>query len=199
MTASLLQQDNIILLNLPDGSLSDLEFFKLCQKNPELKIERNATGQLIIMSPTGSRAGNYNAELNTELGIWNRKHRLGRVFDSSTGFRLPNGATYGPDAAWVSNARWDALTTEEQEQFAPIVPDFIIELRSRHDDLEPLQAKIEEFISCGCRMAWLVDPYERHTLVYEGEQLPYAVPFEEVLRGGEVLPGFAARLEDILK
>ena len=199
MTASLIPNDNIIVLSLPDAGLDDRQFFELCQLNPDLKIERNGAGQLIIMSPTGSRTGNYNAELNTELGIWNRKHRLGRVFDSSTGFRLPNGATYGPDAAWAANEKWDALSPEEQERFAPLVPDFIIELRSRHDELEALQAKIAEFIACGCRLAWLVDPYERRTLVYEGEQPPYAVLFEEVLRGGEVLPGLVVRLGEVLK
>mgnify|MGYP001315932739 CR=1 FL=1 len=199
MTASVLPNDNIIVLSLPEAGMNDRQFFELCQLNPDLKIERNAAGQLIIMSPTGSRTGNWNSILNGLLFVWNNQARLGKTFDSSTGFRLPNGATYGPDAAWVTNEKWDALSPEEQERFAPVVPEFIIELRSRHDELEALQAKIGEFIACGCRLAWLVDPYERCTLVYEGEQPPYAVPFEEVLHGGEVLPGFEVRLEEVLR
>lgn len=199
MTASLIPNDNIIVLSLPDAGLDDRQFFELCQLNPDLKIERNGAGQLIIMSPTGSRTGNWNSILNGILFVWNNQTQLGKTFDSSTGFRLPNGATYGPDAAWVANEKWDALSPEEQERFAPLVPDFIIELRSRHDELEALQIKIAEFIACGCRLAWLVDPYERRTLVYEGEQPPYAVLFEEVLHGGEVLPGLVVKLGEVLK
>lgn len=200
MTATSIQQSGRLALSLPEGSLDDAQFAELCRLNPELDIERNAFGELLIMSPTGSKTGHWNSMLNGLLFVWNQNSEMGKTFDSSTGFRLPNGAIYGPDAAWVARARWEELSAAEQETFAPLAPDFVIELRSRYDDLGTLKAKVEEFMACGCRLAWLVDPYDRMTWVYEVEKTePSAVPFVEELDGGEVLPGFAVCMAVVLE
>jgi Uma2 family endonuclease len=119
---------NAITINLkPVIELTDEQFYQLCRKNPDVKFERNALGELIIMSPTGGETGNRNAEIIIDFGIWNRQTKLGKVFDSSTGFKLPNGANRSPDVSWIKQERWDALTSKEKEKFPPIAPDFVLE------------------------------------------------------------------------
>ncbi|NJP09893.1 MAG: Uma2 family endonuclease [Leptolyngbyaceae cyanobacterium RU_5_1] len=128
-----------IPINLPRQlRVSDEQFLQFVNANPELRLERTATGELIIMAPTGSEGGHYNAELNVDVGIWNRQVQAGKVFDSSTGFRLPNGAIRSPDVAWVACDRWTTLSSEQRKGFAPICPDFVIELVSESDTLEDL-------------------------------------------------------------
>jgi Uma2 family endonuclease len=122
--------------------LTDEQFWQLCQNNRDLRFERNASGDLIIMPPTGSETGNRNIKLSTQLEIWSSQNNLGLAFDSSTGFQLPNGANRSPDAAWVKKERWEALTEGEKEKFAPLCPDFVVELRSKTDSLEKLRAKM---------------------------------------------------------
>jgi Uma2 family endonuclease len=117
-------------LNLESISLTDEQFFQLCQNNRDVKFERNANGDLVIMSPTGGETGRRNFEIGIDLGIWNRKTKLGVAFDSSTGFKLPNGADRSPDASWITIERWNALTPEQRQKFIPLCPDFVIELRS---------------------------------------------------------------------
>ena len=199
MTAVVSQFEGFVALAFPGKGMSDEQFFEFCQLNQDLKIERNATGEIIIMSPTGGQTGIWNSDLNTELNIWNRKTKLGRVFDSSTGFKLPNGATYGPDAAWMPRAKWEALSAEEQEKFVPAVPEFIMELRSPSDSLLPIQEKIADFMACGCRLAWLIDPTQQQTTVYRADGSQTVVPFGQVLTGEAVLPGFAVNLEELLQ
>src|ERR671933_1301218 len=118
-----------VILNLKNVSLSDEQFYQLCQDNQNWQLERTAKGELVIMPPVGGVSGNRESNLNADLVIWNRQTQLGIVFSSSTIFRLPNGGDRSPDVAWVSLERWSALTTEEQEKFPPICPDFVIELR----------------------------------------------------------------------
>ncbi|BAY45171.1 hypothetical protein SAMD00079811_27730 [Scytonema sp. HK-05] len=131
---------NTITLNLkPVIELTDEQFYQLCQKNPDVKFERSAKGELIIMSPTGGETGNCNAEILVDFVIWNRQTKLGKVFDSSTGFKLPNGADRSPDVAWIKQERWDTLTPEQKEKFPPIAPDFVLELMSPSDDLQKVQ------------------------------------------------------------
>ena len=142
------------------------------------------------MSPTGTKTGARNARLTIALGMWNLKDNQGEIFDSSTGFKLPNGATYGPDAAWMPHEKWKALTPDEQEGFAPVVPDFIAEIRSKSDAIRPIQEKISEFIECGCQLAWLIDPILQKTTVYQADGTEVEVPFDQTLTGGSVLPGF---------
>jgi len=198
MTATVGQQEGILTLSLPGKGMTDDEFFEFCQLNRNLKIERNAEGQIIIMSPTGGQTGTWNLEISAELSIWNRKYKLGRAFDSSTGFKLPNGAEYGPDTSWMLLEKWNTLTKKEKQKFIRIVPDFILELRSINDRVERIQEKIEEFMEFGCRLAWLIDPYERRTFVYQEDENIRIILFEETLTGGTILPGFEVKLSDLL-
>jgi Uma2 family endonuclease len=185
-------------LRLPDNGMTRDQFFAFCQSNDQLTIERNAKHQIIIMPPTGSETGAYNAELTTELTIWNRLSKLGLVFDSSTGFTLSNGAERAPDTAWIQKARWEALPKQEKKKFARIVPDFILELRSEDQSLSQLREKIEEFMECGCRLAWLIDPQNRRTYVYSENGEIQTISFDDTLTGQDVMPGLALRLAEII-
>ena len=199
MTATASKFEGFIALAFPEKGMSDAAFFEFCQLNRELKIERNSAGEIIIMSPTGTKTGARNARLTIALGIWNNKDNMGEIFDSSTGFKLPNGATYGPDAAWMPHDKWKALSPDEQEGFAPVVPDFIAEIRSKSDTLKPIQEKIIEFMECGCQLAWLIDPILQKTTVYQADGQEVEVPFDQILSGGSVLPGFEVKLVDLFK
>mgnify|MGYP001244577748 CR=1 FL=1 len=191
------QKVEYLALTLPNGGFTDDQFYEFCQLNDNLKIERNSKGKIIIMALTGGKTGNRNAELNAEFVLWNRRKKNGFVFDSSTGFRIPSGATYSPDLAWVTNERWNTLTEEQKEKFVPLCPDFVVELVSVSQDVESLEDKITEFIENGCRLAWLVDPYEKMTHVYRPKVAVEKIPFDQELHGGQVLEGFKIRLSDI--
>lgn len=182
-------------INFPP--MSDEQFLAFCQLNPNARIERDSDLNVIIMPPTNSETGNYNAELIVELGIWNRQYKLGMIFDSSTGFKLPGGAIYAPDLAWISQNRWDALPATDRQGFAPIAPDFVLELRSPDQNFGDLKNKMEDYIAAGCRLAWLIDPQARKTWVYAENGDIQTIPFEEALSGGTVLAGFALRLADV--
>lgn len=199
MTATASKFEGFVALAFPEKGMSDAAFFEFCQLNRELKIERNSAGEIIIMSPTGTETGGWNSEFNTELGIWNRKYKLGKTFDSSTGFKLPTGATYGPDAAWMPHEKWNALSSAQKRKFAPVVPDFIMELRSPNDRLESIQEKIIEFMEYGCQLAWLIDPILQKTTVYLADGQKVEVPFDQILNGGAVLPGFEVKLSDLFQ
>lgn len=186
-----------IAFQMPDGSMTDEQFFKFCVINPELRVERTFDKYIIIMPPTNSDTGSRNAELTVDLGIWNRKYRLGTIFDSSTGFKLPNGSERSPDAAWIRSDRWNALLPEQQKRFAPIAPDFVAEIRSGDQSMQSLKDKMDEYMDCGCRLGWLIDPTGRETWVYAENVEVQAVPFDLTLSGGEVMPGFALRMADI--
>ncbi len=186
-----------LAIRLPNGGLSDEAFLEFCQLNPELRIERNADKEIQIMPPTGSETGNRNAKLLVKLGIWNEKHRLGEPFDSSTGFKLPNGAERSPALAWLRQERWEALSPAERKRFAPIAPDFVLELRSDDQSLGLLKEKMEEYMSCGCRLGWLLDPQGRRTYVYSENGDIQTVPFDQKLTGADVLPGFEIVMADL--
>lgn len=136
----------------PIGALTDEAFYQLCRANPDVKLERSSQGELIIISPSGGESGRHNADIVIDLGIWNRQTQLGYTFDSSTCFKLSNGAERSPDAAWIERSRWEMLSPEDQEKFPPIAPDFVIELRSVSDRLATLQAKMEEYRANGVRV-----------------------------------------------
>jgi len=138
--------------------------------------------------------GKRNSDLNLELGLWNRATQLGIVLDSSTGFHLPNGAYFSPDAAWVSLGQWESLTLEQQEKFLPLAPDFVIELRSKSDRLPQLQAKMQEYIDNGTRLAWLLNPQNRAVEIYRPGQPPELLSNPAQLSGEDVLPGFVLNL-----
>ncbi|NJL86369.1 MAG: Uma2 family endonuclease [Leptolyngbyaceae cyanobacterium SM1_1_3] len=174
----------------PAIALSDEQFYQLCLNNPDLKFERNAQGDLIIMPPTGGETGNRNAGLTAQLWIWNETYRLGIAFDSSTGFKLPNGANRSPDAAWMSRDRWDALTPEAQQRFVPLCPDFVVELLSPSDELSNTQAKMQEYIENGAKLGWLLNRKLRQVEIYRPNRAIEILPNPEFLSGEAVLPGF---------
>ncbi|MBL1209001.1 Uma2 family endonuclease, partial [Geminocystis sp. GBBB08] len=150
------------VLNLKSvTSLNKEQFHQLCLKNPQLQLERNQRGELIIMPPVGGESGEKEADLIGDLIIWNRQKKLGKVFSSSTIFSLPNGGDRSPDVAWVSLEKWQKLSPEEKEGFPPICPDFVIELRSKSDRLKPLQEKMLEYLDSGLQLGWLINPQQK--------------------------------------
>ncbi len=182
----------------PTIELDDEQFYQLCRQNPDLKFERSATGQLIIMPPTGGESGRRNADLVIDLGIWNRQVGLGVVLDSSTGFKLPNGADRSPDVSWVELSRWVALTTEQREKFPPIAPDFVVELRSRTDSLAPLQEKMQEYIANGVRLGLLINPQDKQVEVYRPGQAMQRLEQPGSVDCEPELPGLVLSLTGIL-
>lgn len=180
-----------IVLNLkPFVDLNDEQFYQLCQNHRELKFERTAQGELVIMSPIGGEGGSREADLIADLVYWNRRTQLGKVFSSSTCFKLPNGADRSPDAAWVSGDRWNQLTPDQQKKFPPLCPDFVIELRSESDALEPLQQKMQEYINSGLRLGWLINSQDQQVEVYRINQAKQVLDKPQQVEGKEVLPGF---------
>ncbi|MBL1176643.1 Uma2 family endonuclease [Pantanalinema sp. GBBB05] len=180
-----------IILNLnPFIELNDEQFYQLCQNHRDLKFERTAQGELVVVSPVGGEGGGWEADLIGDLVYWNRRTQLGKVFSSSTCFKLPNGADRSPDAAWISSERWQQLTPEQQKKFPPICPDFVIELRSESDALEPLQQKMQEYMNSGVRLGWLVNPQARRVEVYRVNQEKQVLDNPRQLSGEDVLPGF---------
>jgi Uma2 family endonuclease len=185
-------------LNLsPVLELTDEQFAQLCQANRDLRLERTATGELIIMPPAGGKTGRRNLNLSSQLGACNHQHDLGVAFDSSTGFRLPKGGDRSPDAAWVAKDRWEALNEEEQEGFVPLCPDFVVELRSKTDSLVTLQAKMREYQENGARLGWLLDPQRQQVEIYRLGQPVETLQNPETLSGEDVLPGFIFTLKPI--
>ncbi|MEH2274314.1 MAG: Uma2 family endonuclease [Nostoc sp.] len=178
--------------------LTDEQFFQMCQKNRDYRFERTASGELLIMPPTGSDTGNRNFDLVVELGIWNKQTKLGKGFDSSTGFTLPNGAERSPDVSWVKIERWNALTPEQQEKFAPICPDFVVELRSRTDSLKELQDKMQEYIENGAQLGWLIDRKNKRVEIYRPGKDVEILDNPASLSGENVLPGFVLHLQQIM-
>ena len=146
--------------------MNDEEFFMFCQLNPELRIERTSGGDIIVMAPTGGKTGRRNARLIAAFVNWAEKDGSGQFFGSSTEFILPNGAGRAPDLSWIRNERWLALTERQQEQFPPLCPNFVVELRSPTDRLEALKTKMEEYIGNGAELGWLIDPLERKVHVF---------------------------------
>jgi Uma2 family endonuclease len=178
--------------------LTDEQFFQMCQKNRDYRFERTALGELLIMPPTGSDTGRRNVKITTQLDIWNSESNLGEVFDSSTGFTLPNGAERSPDASWVKIERWNALTPEQQQKFAPICPDFVIELRSRTDSLKDLQEKMQEYIENGAQLGWLIDRKNKRVEIYRPGKAVEILDNPASLSGENVLPGFVLNLQLIM-
>jgi Uma2 family endonuclease len=172
-------------------------FFALCAANRDLRIERSAQGDLLIMPPTGGRTGVRSGELFLQLRLWADRDGSGVVFDSSTGFELPSGAIRSPDVAWVKRARLAALTPEQREKFLPLCPDFVIELRSSSDRLAVLQEKMTEFVSNGAQLGWLIDPTTGGVFVHRPGVDPEYLQDPPVLRGDPVLPGFVLTLQPI--
>jgi Uma2 family endonuclease len=181
----------------PLFDLTDDDFYQLCQNNPDVRFERTAKGELIVMPPLGGEGGKREADLIFELVGWNRQAKLGVTFSSSAGFKLPNGADRSPDAAWVKQERWDALTLQQQRKFPPIAPDFVIELRSESDEVETLRAKMQEYMENNVRLGWLIDPKTRQVEIYRQGRSVEVLNAPEILSDEAVLPGFRLELSRI--
>lgn len=186
---------NPLTLNLDTVHLTDEQFFQLCLNNQDLKFERTDKGELIIMPPTGGNTGRYNLKIAQQLANWSDADGTGVAFDSSTGFKLPNGANRSPDAAWIPLEKWNSLTPEQQEKFPPMCPDFVIELRSSSDALKPLQEKMQEYIDNGTRLGWLLNRKDRQVEIYRQGQNKEVLTSPITLSGEDVLPKFVLNLE----
>ncbi|MGB3535932.1 MAG: Uma2 family endonuclease [Microcoleaceae cyanobacterium] len=178
-------------------NLTDEQFWQLCRDNDDLQFERTATGELIIMSPTGSETGERNSDLNFQLRSWNRQYELGKVFDSSSGFKLPNGADRSPDASWIKLERWNALTAAEREKFAPLCPDFVVELMSPNDTLIKTQNKLQEYMENGAQLGWLINRKQKQIEIYRPQQQPEILTSPDTVSGEDILPGFVLDLSTI--
>ena len=202
LLAIALPMETLTLKVPPAVGLTDEQFYQLCVANEQWHLELTAEGELIIMPPTGGESGIRNSDLNLQLGLWNRQTKLGKVFDSSTEFRLPNGAKRSPDASWVRLQRWEALSPEDRKRFPPVCPDFVIELRSETDSLKDLRAKMQEYQANGARLGWLIDPQTPLVEIYrpsrDVETIHFSFDQPPTLSGEDVLPGFVLDLNPIL-
>lgn len=177
--------------------LSDEQFYQLCISNPDTKFERNANGDIIIMPPTGGETGKRNASLIGRFIIWNEQTKLGEVFDSSTGYTLPNGANRSPDVSWIKQERWDSLTPEQKQKFIPLAPDFALELMSPSDYITDVRAKMKEYLDNGVRLGWLINPQAKQVEIYRLGQDVELLDSPQSIFGEDVLPGFVLDLTNI--
>jgi Uma2 family endonuclease len=177
--------------------ISHEQFQQLASANRDLRLERTAIGELIIMPPTGSETGNRNLDIEGQLWLWNRQAKLGKAFNSSTGFHLPNGADRSPDAAWVKLARWEALTPQQKAGFAPICPDFVVELLSPSDQIDTVRAKMREYMENGACLGWLIDPKSPQVEIYRHGQEVQVFKEPLSLSGEDLLPGFTLDLTQV--
>jgi Uma2 family endonuclease len=196
MTKVLLEAGLLDLSQFPDD-MTEEEFLAFSRQHEPFRMEREADGTVIIMSPVGSDSGYFENRINVQLELWNRSQPVpGLTFSSSTGFRLPNGAIRSPDASWMALESWQSVPEAERKGFLPRCPDFVVELRSPGDPLPSLQAKMAEWMANGARLAWLIDPVEEKVFIYRPEQeVEPVADFSAVLSGEDVLPGFAFDLK----
>jgi len=194
-----LTETNPIILDFKPllRKIDDQDFFEFCQANRDLRIERTADGEVIIMPPTGGETGGRNFNLTVTFGNWVKADGTGKGFDSSTGFTLPNGADRSPDLAWVKLSRWNALTPEQRQKFPPLCPDFVVELRSASDSLTDLQAKMQEDLDHGAQLGWLIDPLERKVYVYRPQTPVECLDDPGRVSGEPLLPGFILEMREV--
>ncbi len=186
-----------LTVKLEPLTLSDEQFYQLCQNNRNLRFERNRQGDLMIMPPTGGETGNRNAKIIVKLGIWTEQNGTGIFFDSSTGFKLPNSSDKSPDAAWIPLEKWNGLTPEERQGFVPLCPDFVIELRSKSDNLKVLQEKMQEYLENGTQLGWLINRQDRQVEIYRQGQAVEVLENPNRLLGEDILPSFVLDLGPI--
>jgi Uma2 family endonuclease len=187
----------VVLKLTPVINLTDDQLFELCQLNRDWRIEYTAEGELIVMPPTGGETGSQNSEIAFQVQLWTRGDQTGVAFDSSTGFKLPNGATRSPDAAWVRRSRLAGLTREQKQKFLPLCPDFAIELRSPTDNLRAVQDKMQEYLDNGAQLGWLLDPLTRRVHVYLPQRPPEILEAPSSVSAEPVLPGLVLDLRRI--
>ncbi|HEX8566951.1 MAG TPA: Uma2 family endonuclease [Pyrinomonadaceae bacterium] len=177
--------------------MSEDDFYKFCEENPDLRIERTKEGDVIVMPPAYTETGGKNFDLAVDFGIWARQDATGKGFDSSTGFTLPNGAMRSPDVSWVRYERWNALPKEKRRKFAKIAPDFVIELRSETDRLKDLQKKMREYIENGVQLGWLIDPQNKRVHIYRPKTETKVLENPKEVSGEPLLKGFVLNLQEI--
>jgi len=198
MTSLLVQSPSVPLtIHFPLTSMTVQEFYEFCLANRDLRIERNANGEVIIMPPAFSDTGNRNMKISQQLANWSDQDGSGESFDSSAGFTLPNGATRSPDASWISLQRWNTLNDEQKSSFAPICPDFVIELRSSSDRLSDLQEKMQEYLSNGISLGWLIDRKNRRVYIYRPHREVEILDNPEIVKGDPELLGFELQMAKI--
>jgi Uma2 family endonuclease len=193
MTQNLTEANEYIpqeLVELTHRTVTPKQFERLCAKYSDLRLELTSTGELIIMPPTGFQTGKRNLNLIYQLETWARTDGSGICFDSSTMFALPNGARRSPDASWVKREKWDSLTERQKESFAPICPDFVIELRSPTDRLPQICDKMLEYLENGALLGWLIDPFEFRVYVYRPGHELVVLESPDTVSGDPLLPGF---------
>lgn len=182
----------------PSMQMTDAQFFELCQINSDLRIERNKFREISIMPPTGSETGNRENNILGQLWVWSEQDGTGLSFSSSTGFKLSTGAERSPDASWIRLERWNTLSPEQQQKFAPICPDFVVELRSPSDNLRPLQEKMAEYIrEPGIQLGWLIDRQHSRVYIYRPGMTEECLENLNSISGDPVLPGFVLNLSKV--
>ena len=191
----------MISLWIPESiiPIDDGVFLEICRKNPDNRIERTQKGEIVFKAPTGGETGKFNASIIGIFYIWNKIQKKGKIFDSSTAFRLPSTAIRSPDLAFISTDRWNSLSKGEKESFPPICPDFVLEIRSKTDKLTDLQSKMEEWIEGGCKLGWLLDIENLQFFIYKPESEVQVLQGRTVLLTGEdVLPEFTLSIEELI-
>ncbi|MBH8563994.1 Uma2 family endonuclease [Nostoc sp. CENA67] len=188
----------LVLQIPPSMQMTDEQFFEFCQINRDLRIERNQFGEISIMSPTGGTTGNRGGHIFGQLWVWSEQDGTGITFDSSTGFQLSTGANRSPDASWMKLERWNALSSEQQETFAPICPDFVVELRSPSDNLQPLKEKMAEYIKePGIQLGLLIDRKQHQVYIYRPGLPEECLDNPATVSGDPVLPGFVLNMSKV--
>lgn len=196
-TADWFTEPFVLHLGSTLSKLNSRDFYELCRLNPEARIELTARGDLVIMPPTGGQTGLRNARLTARLQNWAESDGSGLVFDSSTLFTLPNGACRSPDASWIRRFRWESLSPEERDQFPPLCPDFVVEIRSRTDRLSVLLEKMDEYVANGAQLGWLIDPLDRKVHLFVPGQPVRCLDDPASVSGDSLLPGFVLDLSSI--
>ncbi|MBN3951808.1 MAG: Uma2 family endonuclease [Nostoc sp.] len=188
-----------LVLQIPSSmQMTDEQFFDFCQVNRDLRIERNKLGELVIMPPTGSETGNREVNISGQLWVWSEQDGTGITFSSSTGFKLSTGAERSPDASWIKLERWNALSAEQQRKFAPICPDFVVELKSPSDNLQTLKEKMEEYMNePGIQLGWLIDRKQRKVYIYSPGLPEECLDNPATVSGELVLPGFILNMSKV--
>ena len=183
----------------PKEGMTDEELFLFCAANKHLRIERDQNKQIIIMAPVGGETGNRHTEIVFSIEYWNRQKKLGKVFDSSTGFMLPDGAMRSPDAAWITAEKWNNLSKQERKGFLPFAPDFVVEVLSPSDQFANTQEKMQKWIKNGTRLGWLIAPEQELAFVYRADGTVDKVQgFNNKLSGEDLMPGFEFDLSVLL-
>lgn len=179
------------------SGMTDEQFYQFCRDNTDIKFERSAKGEILVMSPTGGETGIRNSEIIWQFVSWNKIYDLGYCFDSSTCFKLPNRANRSPDVAFIFKERWESLTSKEREIFPPIVPDFVLELMSPSDSLKDTQDKMQEYRDNSVKLGWLINRQNRQVEIYRQGQEKQVLDNPDYLSDTEILPNFTLNLQSI--